>query len=278
MLRFLRRAGMRHAELTHRLVVSDRTIRMRWSAKLWMRDPALDLIPGMGGVPSVLLHLDGVSVYELNDAGYIFTHRIEHVVLRNSGQVAAVGSLDLAAMVARVPAPGPAIPELAGLSSFTAGRHEGRQREEAAPAAAASSSSSPGSRRRHAQPTMVESPMERAAREREEDAAKARELAELRRGREEEKRGRFFNPFESVSAPQQCESSYDCEAPMVCCDLIVASVCCSGGMLIPTKSPQQRMQEQAIPIPVERDQPGAPRIPPSGGLPPNYPGGPGGLF
>jgi len=49
-------------------------------------------------------------------------------------------------------------------------------------------------------------------------------------------------------------------------------------MLIPTKSPQQRMQEQAIPIPVERDQPGAPRIPPSGGLPPNYPGGPGGLF
>mmetsp|Transcript_37600 Transcript_37600/g.117818 ORF Transcript_37600/g.117818 Transcript_37600/m.117818 type:complete len:137 (-) Transcript_37600:486-896(-) len=75
---------------------------------------------------------------------------------------------------------------------------------------------------------MVESPMERAAREREEDAAKARELAELRRGREEEKRGRFFNPFESVSAPQQCESSYDCEAPMVCCDLIVASVCCSG--------------------------------------------------
>ena len=52
----------------------------------------------------------------------------------------------------------------------------------------------------------------------------------------------------------------------------------AGGMLIPTKSPQQRMQEQAIPIPVERDQPGAPRIPPSGGLPPNYPGGPGGLF
>lgn len=57
MLRFLRRAAMQHAELTHRLVVHDHSIRMRWTAKLWMRDPALDFIPGMGSVEAKLVYM-----------------------------------------------------------------------------------------------------------------------------------------------------------------------------------------------------------------------------
>merc|ERR1719231_1029101 len=111
--------------------------------------------------------------------------------------------------------------------------------------------------------------MERAARERAEDEAKARRLAEMRsagRQQEEEqqKRGLF-----GLGMPQQCETSYDCEAPEVCCDLLFGSVCCSAGMLIPTRDPKAALQRQAIPIPVERDD-GYPRG--SGNEPPRYPG------
>ena len=40
MLRFLRSSCMQDAQITYRLVVSDDTIKVRWSTKLWMRDPA----------------------------------------------------------------------------------------------------------------------------------------------------------------------------------------------------------------------------------------------
>ena len=63
---------------------------------------------------------------------------------------------------------------------------------------------------------------------------------------------------------QECETSYDCDAPMVCCDLIVASVCCSGGMRAPS-SQEGVLQRQLIPIPVEKDD--------NSGLPPGVPGG-----
>merc|ERR1719359_1863867 len=40
-LRFLRRTAMQDAELTYRLVATDGSVRVRWSAKIWARDPAL---------------------------------------------------------------------------------------------------------------------------------------------------------------------------------------------------------------------------------------------
>ena len=78
-----------------------------------------------------------------------------------------------------------------------------------------------------------------------------------------------------MTMPQQCETSYDCERPDVCCDLLFGSVCCNGGLMIPSKEggvPQ--MQRQAIPIPVERDDPNVPNLPRGGPQPPGYPGGP----
>lgn len=126
--------------------------------------------------------------------------------------------------------------------------------------------------------------MQRAAREREEDAAAAASRAEASASAAREfeakmkKRRRKDGLF--GLAPQPCETSYDCDHPMVCCDLLVASVCCDGGMLIPrTDGVEGLMQRQraAIPVPVERDSPfpGAP--PGSGVAPPQYPGNDGGV-
>ena len=55
----------------------------------------------------------------------------------------------------------------------------------------------------------------------------------------------------------------------VCCDLIVASVCCSGGQRA-RNAPT--LQEQLIPIPVEVDRP-LPGDPRGGPTPPQYPNG-----
>ncbi|KAL1519886.1 hypothetical protein AB1Y20_023375 [Prymnesium parvum] len=92
-------------------------------------------------------------------------------------------------------------------------------------------------------PLMQETPMQRAARERAEDAAKAAKLAELRTPVPEQ-------GFLGARAPRPCQTSFDCDRPQVCCDLIFTSVCCSAGLMIPTTDPAA--QPQAIPIPVER--------------------------
>jgi len=117
------------------------------------------------------------------------------------------------------------------------------------------------------QPALVmaessETPMQRAARERAEDAARAERLAAQRAP--DTKPPSLFG----LSAPQSCETSFDCEQPLVCCDLLFTSVCCAGGMGIPIVDGAYRAQAQlqAIPIPVEKgDRPPSPGGPPAGG-------------
>ena len=83
-LRFLHSTCMSESQVTHRLVYADAKIRVRWSAALWMRDPALGLTTrpfSKTGEP-VLAHLDGVSVYVLDPhSALIVEHRLEHLVL-----------------------------------------------------------------------------------------------------------------------------------------------------------------------------------------------------
>ena len=71
-LRFLRTTVMRDAEITYRIVLVDATVRVRWNAKLWVRD--------MIGHPN-LVHVDGVSVYELDEGGKVAAHRVENIEL-----------------------------------------------------------------------------------------------------------------------------------------------------------------------------------------------------
>ena len=116
-----------------------------------------------------------------------------------------------------------------------------------------------GPRARAPVATAAETPMERAARERQEDAEAAQRLRELRSPQaaasDGKQRGSFFsNIFSAMpdtSPPQSCESNYDCESPLVCCDLVFASICCSSGMMIGPPRREPQLQRQAIPIPVE---------------------------
>ena len=73
MLRFLRRTTMQDSELTYRIVVHEGTIRVRWCAKMHVRDPAL-------GFTSLNV-IDGVSVYDLDTKGKISRHKIETIVM-----------------------------------------------------------------------------------------------------------------------------------------------------------------------------------------------------
>lgn len=245
MLRFLRRTSMSNAEMTYNLYVNGRTIRMRWSAKLLLRDPAF-------GIQRLDI-VDGVSVYELDAEGLIRLHKLENIVLRGHEQPMPVS---LASLWPRVGA----TPELA-LPFFRVLRLAVEQ----APQQPWLAQAQPTSRRAPVPVASAaasgETPMQRAQREQAEDAEKARRIAERRAP---DKKGGLGAAF-GLRAPQPCESSYDCESPMVCCDLIFASVCCTGGMMIPAR-PEPGMQRQAIPIPVERDSPM--------GIPPQYPGPP----
>lgn len=242
MLRFLRRTTMSEAEVTYRLVYHDGSIRVRWCAKMNLRDPALGL--------TQLNVIDGVSVYDLDVKGKIRAHRIENIVM--SGQdFAQPISLGVLWPTTRLATPELAIPFFRTLDTALLDATPQTPRRPQVP--------NPRASPPQASAVSGETPMQKAAREREEDAAKARQLEELRTPKK--KKAGWFD----FGGPQQCETSYDCDEPMVCCDLIVASVCCNGGIMIPTGG-DPALQRQAIPIPVEKDSP----------FPPGYPGGQGG--
>merc|ERR1719440_2584787 len=292
-LRFLRRTTMQDAQVTYRLVVVDMKIKVRWSAKLWMRDPIIGSTSMYNGEPAVV-HLDGVSNYDLDDNGQIYKHSIENIVMNGPNEAAPVQlqlawpNLGLASPELAMPSPffrpldagkGWAPPEALkaffDLSEVDASAHTHTQQQQqqqqsraSSPIAAASAKPRAGDVK-----AMVpdeygdETPMERAARERAEDAAKAA-LIKSKRDAANAAVAPSRNLF-GLATPQPCETSYDCEQPDVCCDLLFGSVCCGGGMMIPTTDGKVGMQRQAIPIPVERDD-----FPPNGGsLPPNMPNG-----
>ena len=118
-----------------------------------------------------------------------------------------------------------------------------------------------------------ETPVERAARERQEDADEAARLKALRTPPADEKSGGFGLPgFLTGMRRDACETNYDCERPMVCCDLLVARVCCSSGLGIgPQQQGEMGLQGQLIPIPIDKDEagpyPNQGRAPPQGNQP-----------
>jgi len=107
MIRFLRRTTMQDAQLTYRLVVTGDTVRVRWSAKLWMRDPAFGMSHTFNGDPAVI-HIDGISAYDINTKGLVRSHRLENIVLSGPNNPQRVVSLRFA-----WPVPGMATPEMA---------------------------------------------------------------------------------------------------------------------------------------------------------------------
>lgn len=219
-LRLLRNSTMTKDEVTFRMVTSGDTIRVRWNAKLWVRDPRM-AFPGIFGDEAPVIVVDGVSVYEVNATGFIHTHRLENVEITPTGVKAALDGLLFAWPRAEVASPAIASPFATTLDHpFAAKLEQALENafgpEErvlqiasgaptsghaaAAPDAAAAADvvrvpvavggmlpSRPGmastaARGRTPVPVLLagETPMERAARERAEDTEKAKQLSALR--------------------------------------------------------------------------------------------------
>jgi len=289
MLRFLRSTTMSAAEVTYRLVVQDSTIRVRWCAKLWMRDPLAGL-SGLGKDAGMLHQLDGISVYELDSDGLVRLHRLEHIALAGPNQEAVI-NLGFAWPRAELATPVAARPFFSALTAAIAGAdlsgslasravvvgvssHSGQSMQQLQKPEKSHQppSSMPPSlpppppsslpqqllqSRPEAQRTAPpqasasgETPMERAERERAEEAAKARRLMQQR----ESKRKKGWGINLASLAPTPCETSFDCESPMVCCDLVFTSICCSSGLMV--GMPPSQLQGALIPIPVEVDNDG----------------------
>ena len=261
MLRFARRTVMHDAEVTYHTFVHDRTIRIRFSAKVRLLNP-LSMFPDIQVI-------DGISVYNLDAEGLIRSHKLENIVMRGSGGVEhqSVSLADLLWRAQGMPnlaypnfrAPAPATVAIAPLTAAVHPMAAG------AGGAHAMMAALPSHKRRGSAPRACatadpETPMQRAARERAEDAEKARKLAEKNAKATSGEQNVLSRLFAST-APQKCETSLDCESPMVCCDLfMLGSVCCGGGLMTPIR-PSPEAQLQAIPIPVEEDTPGPPGFP-----------------
>ena len=222
-MRFVRRTFLADSQVSYRLVVMGESIRVRWTARLCTRDP----MRGTLFRDAPLFYLDGISTYHLDPRGKIHRHTLERLQLRDASS--PLRPVPVMPVVVDPAWPRTVPPSCALL------RHGGPPL-----ATRARTTRTP-----HPSLSMEgETPLQRAARERAEDEVARQE----RRTRDDDEAGmRWPRLF-----PQQCETSLDCDEPKVCCDLIVARVCCDGGMLIPKVVPQ--VQLQAIPIPVD-DEP-----------------------
>jgi len=256
MLRFMRNSTLTKDEVTHRIVLGgvactggETTIRVRWNAKLWMHDLRTALMPSAAEERSNV-QIDGISIYRLNATGFIFRHELESIEVTPSALQHVFKPVWTWAVVgapsAEVPAPAglgarffaspPPLSENGG-GSRSEGERDGLTRTAACDGGDIA--------------TRQETPMERAARERAEDSEKVRRLSELRSPRAEEKRPGLLGSLKLPRAPESCESNYDCERPLVCCDLVVARVCCSSGHMIGAPPPSVGLQPEPVRVPVD---------------------------
>ena len=295
LLRFSRRVAMDDAELTHRITIDGRSVRVRWSAKLWIKDPTLGLT-SFHQEP-VLVNVDGVSRYDLDGKGHVHLHALENIVMSGPDtKLLDFPNLELMWRVPKLvpagaggaqgwPMPVPAhgaVAHGAVASTVAVASAVAATRERLAAARSTGA-------RRTAAPSMSisidetyegrnpsESPVDRAARERQEDADEAARLRALRTPppTAEKKSGGMglpdFLKMGKLKAPNSCETNYDCERPMVCCDLVVARVCCSSGMGLgpQRKEGEMSLQGQLIPIPIKKGEAGSWKGGDAGSAPP----------
>ena len=273
LLRFTRRVAMEDATLTHRISIKHREVRLRWSAKLRVKD--LGLAP-LGREPA-LFHVDGVSAYELDGRGHVHVHRLQNVIIsgRDRESLLHLPNLELMwRLPALVPPIAPPVPAAVGRVArpIAIGRAQAAAAGAARPAAPRTAAprmyaagETPAERaaslERRFAAEEAETPVERAARERKEMASEAARLKALRAPAEVARALKGLPFLGLIRKPDTCESNLDCEQPQVCCDLLVARVCCSSGMMV--GMPQPTRQGSLIPIPVERDEPFPRNAPPS---------------
>lgn len=243
--------------LTFRLVFdwARSSIRVSWNAVL---------IPKLGG-ESAKLHVDGISVYEVDRAsGLITQHRIEHLLLNNNPIKAPKGVFyALSNQVSgnqEVPVLGGY--NIAGGDFFSQNDDDFGVRNvfySSADTDADAFERKNRSRKNFGLPPLtmeefieIQAEIKKIDMKQEKKKSQLMEAAaqKAEEERKEEKRNRFGKMFKKAMG-QNCETNFDCERPEVCCDLIVTKVCCSSGMRVFDGI----RQDQRIPKRVTADYP-----------------------
>jgi len=244
-----------------------RNIRVSWNAFLLPR--AL-----YGGIKNTL-HVDGISVYELNKEGIITRHRLERLLINNApvkepkGVFVALGELIEPDGVPVLGMEGHGFPfqlefrgkdalsELFDLSnsngktSLFASSSDGQALPENFDEDKFEAKNA--SRKRFGLgPITPEEFMKIEAQVRDLDnkmkekaaalSASAAEISE----REEKRAGNIFSKMLGSVFDDTCNSNWDCERPKVCCDLVVKRVCCSSGMGIIDGVPAERYKQRQM--------------------------------
>ena len=253
--------------LTFRLVFdwARNNIRVSWNAQL---------IPKVfyGGEGNKL-HVDGISVYEIDrSSGLITQHRVEHLLVNDNPVFAPKGVLHaLTNEVAQaIPAGGGY-----GMSShnerfvmkFENQRRVHTPKSKLFTLTSSSSETNKNdnfdyeayrkknqTRKKYNLPPLSEEEfleienqvrqLEVQQKSRQQEQQAASELAQKKK----KKKNDFLARMTGGVLEDSCESNFDCERPMVCCDFLLKKVCCASGMKVFNGVPGQ-MQPVRIPIP-----------------------------
>ncbi|KAG5187797.1 hypothetical protein JKP88DRAFT_260237 [Tribonema minus] len=180
--------------------------------------------------------VDCISVYHINDEGFVSAHDLETIMVNGEGFASAY---DLQAMM------GLWVRSEKGVGAAAAATTTAMSAATTALSAAATATSLSTAA------TAVAS------------AATGTLAAALRgdssgggdAGKDRSKAPRLAWP--KVDLPSGCEDSWDCESPMTCCDFALFKVCCNQGMGSPVTEPRL----VPIPIPVEDYPQYPPRYP-----------------
>jgi len=249
--------------LTFRLIYdcARRNIRVSWNAILVPR--AL-----YGGIKHQL-HVDGISVYELDrQSGLIYQHRVEHLLVNDLPVQAPQG---IFSVIQNQAMEGPeGIPvlnlekggnmqimefkgnnllgigsRLGGTSLFSVENKDGGVSETSLFDQEAFERKN-ASRRKFGLPPItqdefirIEAETRKLEIQQQQKAAASSSAAEMTKPKE---KGSFMKLFGNI-LQDSCESNFDCERPQVCCDLGFKKMCCSSGMGVYNGAPGQ-------PIPV----------------------------
>ena len=50
---------------------------------------------------------------------------------------------------------------------------------------------------------------------------------------EDKESNKFIDWLKGLKPPEECETIWDCDDGLFCCDFIIAKICCPGGMMSP---------------------------------------------
>lgn len=232
------------------------------------------------------LHVDGISVYEMDrSSGLITQHRVEHLLVNGNPVHAPKGVFH--ALTNNV---APGIPVAGGYGNFIDGfklefrpHFHNHLSLKSTPGTSllfsemkmtSTSTTSDGGdsnfdtaafkkkndyRKKYGLPPLSEEEFIRVEAEvkqlatvqqqRQQQAQQqAQQAAATELAEKERKKNGFLNRMMGDIMTDTCESNYDCERPQVCCDFIFKKVCCASGMKVMNGVPGQ-MQPKRVTIP-----------------------------